>query len=206
MTNPFLEIPLDIYEKHMSLDSVYQLQTLNKIMCEQLKCYDILTPMILGVAGGNGLEHIDTNKIDIVYGVDINSKFLKTCRQRYSYLGRHFKEICLDLTELSVCLPKVDLIIANLFIEYIGCKAFVYHMQKICPKYISVVIQLNLGDEFVSDSPYINAFEKVEKVHHQIDKTELIESLDKINYSCILDKKYPLPNRKIFQRFDFRAK
>ncbi|MDQ2086990.1 hypothetical protein RBH29_11185 [Herbivorax sp. ANBcel31] len=49
------------------MDSVYQLQTLNKIMCEQLKCYDILTPMILGVAGGNSLEHIDINKIDKVY-------------------------------------------------------------------------------------------------------------------------------------------
>jgi hypothetical protein len=203
MSNPFLEIPLEIYEKHMSLDSVYQLQTLNEIMRDQLNRYDVSTSMILGVAGGNGLEHVDINKFDVVYGVDINSQYLETCRQRYSYLGSHFKEICLDLTELTANLPQSELIIANLFIEYIGYEAFACHMQKIYPKYISVVIQINLGDEFVSDSPYLHAFDRVTEIHHQMEKTELEHSLDRIGYSCMLNKKYSLPNGKLFQRFDF---
>ena len=46
----------------MKLDSVMQLQTLNKMMKTQLSDYDVSTVMILGVAGGNGLEHIDKNK------------------------------------------------------------------------------------------------------------------------------------------------
>lgn len=205
MTNPFLEIPLEIYEKHMSLDSVYQLQTLNEIMRAQLNHYDVSTSMILGVAGGNGLEHIDINKIDVIYGVDINSKYLEACRQRHLHLGSHFKEICVNLTELTAILPKSDLIIANLFIEYIGYEAFICHVEKICPQYISVVIQINIGDEFVSDSPYIHAFDRVAEVHHHIEATELKQSLGRIGYSCVLNEEYPLPNGKLFQRFDFKV-
>ena len=35
MSNPWEEISLDDYEKHMSLDSVRQLQAMNSIMQEQ---------------------------------------------------------------------------------------------------------------------------------------------------------------------------
>ena len=68
--NPWKEISLSDYENHMSLESVHQLQALNQIMKEQLRIYETLRAyphihvelqgriMILGVAGGNGLEHI----------------------------------------------------------------------------------------------------------------------------------------------------
>ena len=39
MNNPWEEIKLDDYEKHMSLDSVKQLQTINKMMKEQFDAY-----------------------------------------------------------------------------------------------------------------------------------------------------------------------
>ena len=37
MTNPWEEISLDDYEKHMSLDPVRQLQAMNSIMQEHFK-------------------------------------------------------------------------------------------------------------------------------------------------------------------------
>ena len=69
--NPWEEISLETYEKHMSLDSVKQLQALNSIMKKQFAEYPVETAMILGVAGGNGLEHIDGEKYKTVYGIDI---------------------------------------------------------------------------------------------------------------------------------------
>lgn len=60
MKNPWTEISINNYEKHMSLESVYQLQALNGIMKEQFYSYPVKSIMILGVAGGNGLDHIDT--------------------------------------------------------------------------------------------------------------------------------------------------
>ena len=62
MSNPWKDISLSDYENHMSLDSVMQLQSMNQTMKSQLEDYDVHTVMILGISGGNGLEHIDIEK------------------------------------------------------------------------------------------------------------------------------------------------
>lgn len=56
MKNPWEEIPLADYENHMKLDSVRQLQALNEMMKGQFDMYSVSSVMILGIAGGNGLE------------------------------------------------------------------------------------------------------------------------------------------------------
>lgn len=73
MTNPWKEIPLTDYENHMKLDSVMQLQAMNEMMEGQLDDYPVSGIMILGIAGGNGLEHIPKNKVDKIYGADTSS-------------------------------------------------------------------------------------------------------------------------------------
>ncbi|MBQ2405925.1 MAG: hypothetical protein II312_04500, partial [Lachnospiraceae bacterium] len=52
MNNPWKDISLSDYERHMALDSVQQLQAMNQMMKGQLKQYYIQSAMILGVAGG----------------------------------------------------------------------------------------------------------------------------------------------------------
>ena len=85
--NPWEEIDLDNYEKHMSLGSVMQLQTMNSMMKDQFDAYPVQTVMILGIAGGNGLEYVDTEKFRKVYGVDINEEYLKVVSERYAELS-----------------------------------------------------------------------------------------------------------------------
>ena len=203
MRNPFLDIPLETYEKHMNLDTVQQQQVLNKIMKKQLHSYDVNSVMILGIAGGNGLEHVEIQKINIVYGVDINAKYLEVCRHRYSELDGHFETVCVDLTNKDVELPSADLVIANLFVEYIGYDAFTHHMKVMSPKYISVIIQINEQDGFVSESPYIRAFDRVCEVHHQMEEDKLADELALIGYSKIYREDIPLPNGKKFVQVDF---
>ena len=65
MTNPWEEISLSDYENHMKLDSVMQLQNLNQMMKDQFSAYPVSSVMVLGIAGGNGLEHIDNNKPEL---------------------------------------------------------------------------------------------------------------------------------------------
>ena len=79
MSNPWENINLNDYEGHMSLQNVYQLQVLNEMMKEQFYTHDIKSAMVLGVAGGNGIEHIDPDKFQKVYGVDVNEQFLAEC-------------------------------------------------------------------------------------------------------------------------------
>lgn len=78
MNNPWNKINLSDYENHMKLQSVMQLQALNKMMKEQFHDYPIHTVMILGVAGGNGLEHIPAD-MKKVYCVDLNPSYLSEC-------------------------------------------------------------------------------------------------------------------------------
>lgn len=203
MGNPWEEIKLDDYENHMSLDSVYQLQVLNQMMKEQFAAYDTKSVMILGIAGGNGLEHIDTNKIQKVYGVDVNQSFLTECVNRYGSLGEIFEPVCADLLAGDLQLPQSDLLVANLLVEYIGYECFQKVAKRVNPKYVSCIIQINTGSSFVSDSPYLHAFDCLETVHHPMEEAALTECMSEVGYQNTERMETDLPNGKKFVRLDF---
>ena len=204
MNNPWKQISLSDYENHMKLDSVYQLQALNEMMKEQFATYDIETIMILGIAGGNGLEHINKKKIKKVYGVDVNPDFLAECGKRYPELKGTLETICANLLSDNQQLPNAELLVANLLIEYIGYDCFQKVVKMVEPKYISCIIQINEGESFVSDSPYIHAFDCLDEVHHQMEEEPLINSMNKINYQVIKTSQKALPNGKKLMQIDFR--
>ena len=203
--NPWNEIKLDDYEKHMSLDSVNQLQTMNAMMKEQFEAYPVETSMVLGVAGGNGLEHVSKDKYKTVYGVDINEEYLCEVDKRYPQLQGVLKCLKIDLINEADKLPEAQLVIANLLIEYIGYPAIQKAVQKIDPVYVSCVIQINTDTaQWVSDSPYLHAFDRLDEVHHQMEGSALEEAMKKIGYSLILNTLKDLPNGKALQRLDFK--
>ena len=203
MNNPWNEIEIDDYEKHMSLGSIYQLQTINQIMKEQFYTHSVHSVMVLGIAGGNGLEHINTQIINKVYGVDINENYLNACKQRYPALQGILETLCVDLTQDVSQLPYADLLIANLLIEYVGYECFQIAVEQVAPKYVSCMIQVNVDDSFVSDSPYIHVFDRLVGVLHSTEENELIEAMHGIGYQkgCRFESK--LPNGKKLVRVDF---
>ena len=173
------------------------------MMRKQFESYDIDTMMILGIAGGNGLEHIQKEKIKKVFGVDVNQSFLLECKKRYKELGDTFETICVDLLGDDLQLPCSELLVANLLIEYIGYECFQKIVKLVNPIYISCVIQINMGDSFVSDSPYIHTFDCLEEVHHQMEEMKLVDCMDKIDYHRIKTTEQLLPNGKKLVRIDF---
>ena len=204
MKNPWEDISLSDYENHMSLDSVQQLQAMNSIMKEQFEAYPVDTAMVLGIAGGNGLEHVRKDKYQTVYGVDINSDYLKTVEERYSDLSGVLNCLKIDLINEADKLPDAKLVIANLLVEYIGYEAFQMAMMRVRPLYISCVIQINTDEAcWVSDSPYLHAFDGLDSVHCQMEETALTHSLEKIGYRKIFSESNPLPNGKALVRIDF---
>lgn len=203
--NPWEEISLETYERHMSLDSVQQLQVMNQIMKSQFEDYPVETAMILGVAGGNGLEHINTKKYKKVYGVDINELYLLETKNRYSKFTDILQCLHLDIATEAGRLPHSELLVANLLIEYIGYDAFIKAISIIKPKYISCVIQINIDEEmWVSDSPYIHAFDGLDDIHCQIDSGILNEKMKEIGYGLILNDTKNLPNGKALVRLDYQ--
>jgi len=205
MNNPWEEISLSDYENHMSLESVNQLQTMNSLMKKQFSDYPVRTAVVLGIAGGNGLEHVRSDKYEKVYGIDINEGYLKTVEERYKDLAGILECRCIDLITEPEKLPSSELVIANLLIEYIGYEAFQKALKKISPEYVSCVIQINTDEaQWVSDSPYLHAFDRLDEVHCQMEENALITSMEEIGYSKILNELDPLPNGKALQRIDFR--
>lgn len=205
MTNPWEKISLSDYEKHMSLASVKQLQALNKIMKEQFEAYPVSTAMILGIAGGNGLEHVSREKYNTVYGIDINADYLKAVSERYVSLEGVLVCQQRNLLEEAERLPQAELIIANLVIEYIGYPAFQKVIQQVKPQFVSCVIQINTDEvAWVSDSPYLHAFDRLDEVHHQMEENALTCAMANIGYGKLLRKAETLPNRKRLVRLDFK--
>ncbi len=204
MNNPWEEISLEDYENHMKLDSVRQLQAMNKIMKEQFEAYPVKTAMVFGVAGGNGLEHVRQEKYQAVYGIDINEGYLKAASERYAKLSEVLQFVRIDLLTEVDRLPKTELIIANLLIEYIGYQAFQRAICHVKPKFISCVIQINTDEsQWVSDSPYIHAFDGLDSIHHQMEEAELAIAMKGIGYKEILRLEEKLPNGKALIRMDF---
>lgn len=204
--NPWKAISLSDYEGHMKNDTVLQLQTLNTMMKHQLDTFDVKSVVILGIAGGNGLEHIDTEKYEAVYGADINPDYLRETEKRYSGLKGVLKLICADLTADCSVLPQAELVIADLLIEYIGYDCFKNVIKQVRPKYISCGTQIDVGEGFVSDSPYLHSFDDLDRVHRCIDAERLTACLEESGYKMAASEKYPLPNGKALIRTDFMAK
>ena len=203
MKNPWEEISLTDYENHMKLDSVMQLQAMNEMMKNQFNTYPVSSIMIFGVAGGNGLEHIQKDKIEKVYGVDINSSYLQATIQRYPDLSGLLECLCINLIDETNKLPKADMVIANLLIEYIGYECFQKAVRYVNPKYISCIIQINIEDNWVSDSPYLHVFDGLEQVHHQMDTYVLENTMREIGYHEIKTLEHILPNGKKLVQLDF---
>lgn len=203
MNNPWKDINLSDYESHMALESVQQLQAMNQMMKGQLNKYDIQSVMILGVAGGNGLEHVDVKKITKVYGVDINAEYLVTTKERYKNLSGILECLCVDLNSETEKLPQANLLIANLLIEYIGYECFQKAVKVANPQYVSCIIQINTDDSFVSDSPYLHVFDGLERVHHHMAERELQNSMESIGYRLTETLEYLLPNGKKLVQLDF---
>lgn len=203
MKNPWEEIPLTDYENHMKLDSVMQLQAMNEMMKGQFEAYPISSVMILGIAGGNGLEHIQKDRFQRVYGVDVNTSYLKEVIQRYPALDGILQCLCINLIDATDRLPKADMVVANLLIEYIGYERFQKVVSQVNPKYVSCIIQINVEDNWVSDSPYLHVFDGLEQVHHQMNEQTLENTMLEINYHAIRTLDYMLPNGKKLVQIDF---
>lgn len=203
MKNPWEMIPLEDYESHMRLDSVRQLQALNELMKGQISACPASKLMILGVAGGNGLEHVRRGQFEKVYGVDVNAAYLEAARSRHPELDGVLECLRVDLTREAGCLPKADMVIADLLVEYIGYECFQNVVRQAEPRCVSCVIQLNTEEGWVSDSPYLHAFDGLEAVHCQMEEGELEHAMLAEGFRLATRLEHGLPNGKKLVRLDF---
>ena len=119
MSNPWLNVPLTEYEQHMNSVEVQQLGALSDLFAETIERCRPSSIAVLGIAGGNGLDRIDSNITSRVVGLDLNPLYLERVRQRYSHLPG-LELHCVDLSEQHVELKPVQLVYAALVFEHAG--------------------------------------------------------------------------------------
>jgi hypothetical protein len=202
--NPWKSIPPEDYEAHMSHGSVFQLQTLNTIMKEQYEDYRPECLVVFGVCTGNGLEHIDPAITKKLYGIDVNEDYLKLCRKRYAGNLRDLRLVAIDCNSGYVENVRADLIIADLFLEYIDIGRFFAQIEKMRAEntVISVVLQRNRGESFVSNTG-IESLKALDGLHRELDADEFKRAIKARGYSVIKEGVCSLPNNKEFHRIDF---
>ena len=202
--NPWETISLSDYENHMSLSSVNQLQAMNKMMKFQFEAYPVTSAIVFGVAGGNGLEHVNMKKYSKIYGIDINNAYLNNVKKRYSFMEDILECKRIDLTCEPDMLPEAELVIANLVIEYVGLEPFKKGILKTGARYVSCIIQINTDEEsWVSDSPYLHSFDGLDAVHHQMEEQSLVMAMNEIGFDLLKKDAMPLPNGKKLVMLDF---
>jgi hypothetical protein len=190
----------------MSDAQVGQLQRLHDITAEQLAGYPARVIGVLGVAGGNGLDLINPETTDAVYGYDVNHDYLAACEARYrDSLGDrlHLVETSIDR---CVTIERVDLLIANLIIEYVGVEEFAAFAAANARGIgvLSCVIQRNDAAGFVSSTDYASSFDALASVSSDVDPDGLDSAMSDAGFAALGRCEYPLPNGKTLLRQDFR--
>lgn len=210
--HPWAGIPLEIYERHMSSDQVFQTQGLDRATHERLGRYPHARLLLLGIAGGNGLARVDASRVEAVYGVDVNANYLETCRSRFPALQGKLETLCMDIGESRLWdrLPFANLIIADLIIEYVGIPTFTRCMSEYRERYrtcgpvtLSCITQRNNGVGFVSDTTETKAFDGLMPIHHDIDEDELRSAFERVGVERVHTCTYRMPNGKELVRQDF---
>ncbi|HLA57484.1 MAG TPA: hypothetical protein VK622_01925 [Puia sp.] len=112
-SNPWLYIPLEDYETHMSHHLVGQSTLINALTKKYLDEINPETVIFLGIAGANGLEHIDNQTTQSVYGIDINQDYLDTAFKRFKHRIPSLQLMKLDITQRADSIFKADLIWAD---------------------------------------------------------------------------------------------
>jgi SAM-dependent methyltransferase len=117
--NPWSMVPAAEYEAHMGPAGVDHLAPLSAIFG---KIYGALRParvLVLGVATGNGLEHVDLAVTRRVVGVDVNIQYVAVARQRHLRLGPALELYCEDALHVRLAPGSFDLVHAALLFEHV---------------------------------------------------------------------------------------
>lgn len=116
--------------------------------------------------------------------------------------GRYFTLLA-DIRDPGIELPHVDMVVANLFVEYVGCDVFAIAIQSMQPRYVSCVIQIDPADSFVSETPYSTKLAVLDSVHSAVSPDELSHALLSHGYGGKSVFMTDLPNGKRFMRLDY---
>jgi SAM-dependent methyltransferase len=199
MSNPWLSIELEDYEGHMGSENVRQLAALSGLFKRALDLCAPKSVAVVGVAGGNGLERIDSAITKSILGLDINPRYLATVRQRYGALPG-LKLCCADLADLPLSLAPVELVYVALVFEHTGLgRCLENALLLVAPGgKLSVVLQLpSEAEQGVTPTRY-SSMQALRDSFALIDISQFRQKLEDKGFDLVHQERRSLPAGKAF--------
>ncbi len=208
MSNVWNKIPLEDYEQHMQHESVAQLPMLNTLTKKYLERFNPGTVLFLGIAGGNGLEHINNSVTQKVWGIDVNQDYLDATSQRFLHKIPHLTLLNIDISSHQTeSITKADLIWAALIFEYVAidkCFQFISNNLKDNGSLV-VTIQANNGAGSVSNTG-IETIRQVGQIFQLTDPDDLLSFASTYGFVTTDFEENVLPNQKSLKTYTFIKK
>jgi SAM-dependent methyltransferase len=204
--NPWLNIPSEDYEAHMSMPSVGQLQMLDKIFESVLDEFTPTSIAVLGCTAGNGFQHLINLPLERVVGIDINFNFLDECRAWFIQDVENLHLVCADLNKLELADSTFDLIHAALIFEYVDVDELLSKISRWlrADGILSVVLQIeNETVKPVSETPY-QSLKKLEPFMKLIDPAWFVVRAEIFGLNEESRREIKLPGGKEFIEIIFK--
>ena len=197
--NPWLGIPLAEYESHMTSATVQQLDALSDLFAEALAHCRPASVAVLGIAGGNGLRHIDSKVTRRVVGVDINPAYLSSVRQRYPRIDG-LELHCADLATEDLACDPVELVHAALVFEHAGTgRCLDKALRLVAPGgSLSVVLQLPSDSEPGVGAGQFASIRDLSDHFKLVDPAWLSETVKSRGFRMVHETTRPLASGKAF--------
>jgi threonine dehydrogenase-like Zn-dependent dehydrogenase len=183
----------------MKSAEVRQLDVLSELFAEALVCCRPTSVAILGVAGGNGLDHVDGHGITRIVGLDVNPLYLDEVRRRHAD-KRGLELHCVDLAEQVVDLEPVQLVHAALVFEHAGVDRCLENAISLVAPGGALSVVLQLPGEF-EQGAVASRFPSMQKLRDHfswIDSVWLHETLTQQEFRPIHQARRSLPAGKGF--------
>jgi hypothetical protein len=195
MSNPWLSIPLAEYEGHMG--AVKQLSALSELFTRALEVCLPDSVAVLGIAGGNGLEHVNHAAVKRIVGFDINARYLDEVRRRF---GKHpsLELHCVDLSQDELRVAPVALVHAALFFEHAGLGRALDNALSLVTRggKLSVVLQLPERDQRSVTPTSYPSMQMLTESFSLVDISHFRSLLEKQGFRLLKEEVRPLPTGK----------
>jgi threonine dehydrogenase-like Zn-dependent dehydrogenase len=183
----------------MTAAGVEQLAPLVELFRQTLARVRPKSLAILGIAGGNGLEAIDTQVTERILGIDINAGYLEAVAGRHPSL-QGLELLHHDLARSPLNQPPVDLVHAALVFEHAGtgqCLDNALALVKPAGR-LSVVLQLPSETQAGVAPTSYPSIQALKETFHLIDPAWLIRTLATRGCKLEYETRHALPSGKAF--------
>ena len=195
--NPWQEIPLADYEAHMRSEAVGQAAALGELFGEVLELRKPASVAVLGVAGGNGLERIDSSRTQRIVGLDLNPDYISAVHERFAEMAG-LELYAIDLAKQTVALTPVELVHSALVFEHAGLgRCLENALALMVPEgALSVVVQMPSTQSQGVGSSGVVSITKLSSQFNLVDPAALSRTLAERGLHLVHENTYPVPAGK----------